>query len=411
MLESAFTKTTITPQPAQGHELAGYITRREKSRGVHDDIELRALLIEDESAVLLVNLDLLGVDTHIKETIQRVAEKTIGNVNVIVTATHTHSAPATLFTNLLLTFGDNVFRKDYFDYFVEQTEKTFSNIANNLEPTETYIYKTKIRDIATDRNDPRNPIDNEALLLIFASKGEAKGFLVNYAVHPTVLGPDNLLITKDLIEYILKGLYSVLKTNIGLFLNGAAGNISTRFTRRAQTFSEAERIGNEFARQVLASKFRLHNVENLRIVSKEITVSFKEYTEEEIRKLSMPTWKNGTRRSESLREGIEALNKLYPIISKKRYTAKTEIIGLNLGDLKMIFVPFELHSDISLSLKKLVEPQYLALVGYTNEYFGYLLMKEAEPGYENIMQFVDEKTRQQVFSAICNVLDIDPCSL
>ena len=170
MLESAFAKTTITPQPAQGHELAGYITRREKSQGVHDDIELRALLIEDESAVLLVNIDLLGVHTHIKETIQRVAEKTIGNVNVIVTAIHTHSPPATLFTNFLLTFGDNVFRKDYFDYFVKQTEKTFSKIANNLETTETYIYKTQIRDIATDRNDPRNSIDNEALMLTFASK-------------------------------------------------------------------------------------------------------------------------------------------------------------------------------------------------------------------------------------------------
>ncbi|WP_288006069.1 hypothetical protein [Thermofilum sp.] len=71
MLESAFAKTTITPQPAQGHELAGYIARREKSQGIHDDIELRALLIEDKSAVLLVNLDFSGVDTHIKETIQR----------------------------------------------------------------------------------------------------------------------------------------------------------------------------------------------------------------------------------------------------------------------------------------------------------------------------------------------------
>jgi len=71
LLESAFAKTTITPQPAQGHELAGYIARRGKSQGIHDDIELRALLIEDKSAVLLVNLDLLGVDTHIKEAIQR----------------------------------------------------------------------------------------------------------------------------------------------------------------------------------------------------------------------------------------------------------------------------------------------------------------------------------------------------
>jgi hypothetical protein len=63
LVRVGFCKDNYNSSPAQGHELAGYIARRGTSQGIHDDIELRALLIEDESAVLLVNLDLLGVDT------------------------------------------------------------------------------------------------------------------------------------------------------------------------------------------------------------------------------------------------------------------------------------------------------------------------------------------------------------
>jgi len=233
---------------------------------------------------------------------------------------------------------------------------------------------------------------------------------MNYAVHPTVLGPENLLISKDLVEYVLSGLYSSLGVQVGLFLNGAAGNISTRFTRKRQTFDEAERLGTKIAEQLLRIKFKPHYIDALELASEEVNVTFKKYTPGEFQRLA-EVQRNESRRSKAFYEGIEALKRIYPFLAEAVIPIKAEIVNLRIGSLCLVFVPFEIHSDISLSLKHKAKNMQIALVGYANEYYGYLLPQQSSLSYEYLMQFVNDETREEVISSVFDILDLDPSSL
>jgi hypothetical protein len=72
--------------------------------------------------------------------------------------------------------------------------------------------------------------------------------LYNFPCHPTVLGPDNLLASADFTA----GIQALLGGEMAVFLNGAAGDISTRFTRRESTFAECDRMGQIAAEHILA---------------------------------------------------------------------------------------------------------------------------------------------------------------
>jgi hypothetical protein len=53
------------------------------------------------------------------------------------------------------------------------------------------------------------------------------------------MGPGNREVTADFAA----GIENQLNVDMAIFLNGAAGDISTRYTRKAQTFSECDRLG------------------------------------------------------------------------------------------------------------------------------------------------------------------------
>lgn len=70
--------------------------------------------------------------------------------------------------------------------------------------------------------------------------------LYNFPCHPTVLGPDNLLASADFAA----GIEALLNCDIAVFLNGAAGDISTRFTRQESSFAECSRMSQIAAKHV-----------------------------------------------------------------------------------------------------------------------------------------------------------------
>ena len=70
--------------------------------------------------------------------------------------------------------------------------------------------------------------------------------LFNFACHPTVLGHGNRLISADLFGAAQKSAESATGAPCA-FVQGAAGDLSTRFTRRKQSFAEVDRLGTLLA--------------------------------------------------------------------------------------------------------------------------------------------------------------------
>ncbi|MGH2345252.1 MAG: hypothetical protein ACRDG4_08500, partial [Chloroflexota bacterium] len=98
MGRAGFAKTVITPP--LGVELCGYgMYLERRATEVHDDLFVRALLLEDDDGerVLLLTLDLIGLAQETSEAIVLLAGEALGlePERVLVSSTHTHSGPST----------------------------------------------------------------------------------------------------------------------------------------------------------------------------------------------------------------------------------------------------------------------------------------------------------------------------
>ena len=78
--------------------------------------------------------------------------------------------------------------------------------------------------------------DTSLLVFLFERMDGKKLLLYNYACHPTVTGPGNMMITA-VFPYAVE---RDLDYDLVMFVNSKAGDISTRFTRKTSGFEQVE---------------------------------------------------------------------------------------------------------------------------------------------------------------------------
>ncbi|MGC8988081.1 neutral/alkaline non-lysosomal ceramidase N-terminal domain-containing protein, partial [Infirmifilum sp.] len=376
----------------------GYIRRKEPSQGVHDDIFVKVLLLESGGLrVLITSFDLLGVDENLYASAKsRVASS---REVFIAVGTHTHSAPASLFKSPLLTFGDEVFDKLYFDYVLDSLEHAVLEAEEKLSQASVSLYTAKVKGVATDRDDPAREINDKSTLLVFSSRNGDKCGLLHFGVHPTVLGPENLLISRDLVGYATDYIEEKLGVKTCLFVNGEAGNVSTRFVRKGQNFSEAQRLGVLLARQTIGSApiftTKEARAEDISVEQHQVDLRLKHPSEKlsEVSFFSEVGREKTDRRSEAAMEGKELLEKLSGLKAWPR-NVQAIIVRLTLkGILHSIWLPFEVSSGLfearaSTSLPTLI-------VSYANGYYAYLA-PEATKSYEYIFELVSKQDKVRI---------------
>jgi hypothetical protein len=96
---AGFHKVDITP--ASGVPLAGFAARQGVSTGVHDRLFARALAIEQGArTAVFVSVDVLGLAADFVRRVRAAISERIDLPpdSVMITSTHTHSAPVTVST-------------------------------------------------------------------------------------------------------------------------------------------------------------------------------------------------------------------------------------------------------------------------------------------------------------------------
>jgi hypothetical protein len=190
--------------------------------------------------------------------------------------------------------------------------------------------------VATNRAHPDTPVDLRLDLLHFAA-GEDTAVLGSFDCHPTVLGPDNLLISADLNGAFCRRLASKLGGSAFVTLaTGAAGDISTRHTRRAQDFDEVDRFGTLLADHAYAA---LSGADSVRLDLPLVTESH----------VSLPT--------------------------RKRRALLTTVSVARLGEVTLAAVPGELFNRLGCAIRR--ADGHVLLLGYTNGYIGYIPTRDA----------------------------------
>lgn len=253
-----FAKREITP--SLGLELGGYAGYRPNS-GVHDPLYCKVILLEQAQVRYgLIVLDLMCADESLCEKIAgAVAHLGIARQHLIVSAIHSHAAPAgvipgggTLARVNEAIVPENPAFSAYMQAVAAAAAAACEEAAAALEPFQVRACRGEIPPIGSERHTGKQP--NAALTVVeFRTQRGKKLIFYDFPCHPTVLSAANLQVSADFVGEIGKH----LDADLTVFANGAAGDISTRFTRRESSFAECARMGEiaaEYIRKLLHEK-------------------------------------------------------------------------------------------------------------------------------------------------------------
>lgn len=392
-------KVNITPPPV-GTPLDGYAARKDgvgPSEGVHDELYAKTLVLSDgKQKVAIVATDLIGVDLRLTNAIREFAEKRIGipRKNVLVSASHTHSGPAIGVLDEVIPIPD-VYKHEVENYrhTLERNITSAIYIANEkLRVARIGIGEGKIFTIGANRRGPKGSLDPEVgILRVDDEKEDVIGVLVNYTCHPTVMGAENLLVSADFTGYAMEFVEKAKGEGVvALFTNGAQGDISTRFTRREQTFGEVKRLGAILGAEVLRVLEQVETVDRLRLESavEEVHLPLREpptpeeamKTVEESKQILEGLRKRGApqpkiRVAETTLQG--AMGALRSVRGPRREEVISEVQVVRINDVALVGVPGELFVEIGLDIKKKSGLEYAYVVGLANDYVGYIVTRKA----------------------------------
>ncbi|MBN2005102.1 MAG: neutral/alkaline non-lysosomal ceramidase N-terminal domain-containing protein [Anaerolineae bacterium] len=324
----------ITPDETVGMDLAGYGHR--SSTGVHDPITARCLVIDDgNTEIALIALDFSNLAySAFKKAASEVGKASgIPAEHIFVHAIHTHSGPS------LEYYGSHP--KAYKELLQKITQCVISAKNGKEQATAAIGKGTAVVD-TINRDYPDRKVENDVNVIEFRdSEKEMIAVLVNFACHPVVLGPDNLLMSADYVHFLRESLEETLG-GTAIFFSGSLGDINPQpvnrpyiMDRTGGTFEMARDLGNGIADGVRGA---LQNPEPLPI---EIKIAGKEL---------------------KLREG------------------KTKIAILALGDVWIVTIPGEPFSTFQQELESALPVSSLATkplyFGLMYDRIGYIMPED-----------------------------------
>src|SRR5690348_7987265 len=239
----------ITPDPLL--PVSGGIGTPNPTNEKKGDLFARAFVLEKGGVrVAIVSVDNLGWSAALGDRSRKLV-KGIPAENILIGATHTHSAPDAY------GFPDETGKSHadlkYLDWCVKQIADAVNEAVASLEPASLKIAvgeakgKIAYNYYAPQLYDPRCGVI-QAVSTSLKNKNKVIATLVNYAVHPEVLGSGRGILSPDLCGPLYERI-EAKAGGIALFMNGAQGGMVTADVRlpnggEANTWEECVRIGN-----------------------------------------------------------------------------------------------------------------------------------------------------------------------
>ena len=336
----------VTPEPllpvSGGVGPSHSVTRKE------GELTVRALVFEQEGTrVAIVSADFLGFPATLGNRV-RAAVTNIPANNILIGATHTHSAPDCY--GFPDGQGGTAMEPKYLKTVCARMAEAINEAVGKLQPARIKVAtgeakgKIAYNYYAEQLYDPRCSV-------IQALDGSDRPIatLVNYAIHPEVLGSRAGICSPDLIGPLYDR----------IFMNSAQGGMVTADNRQkdggeARKWEECIRIGTLLADEALRI---VHDTPEL--PSPKLFCA--------ARSISFPV------DSPLMRSLLKELPGAPPTPDGK---LTTQMNLLNLGNVQILTIPGEALPNIGYYLKRKMRGKHNLLFGLTNDAFGYILTKE-----------------------------------
>lgn len=375
--------------PPVGVELSGFAARTQPSVGLLDPLYVRALWLEHAGERLLwIHADLIGME---RELVARVREWVQANLGVpadrvIVSATHTHSGPATL---RLREAG--AYDAAYVDTLIPRMCAVAQAAMQNAEQCELVAVEGRCA-LAIDRRKRASAHTDPRVLALGwrRADGGFAAILINYAIHPVALGASNRQISADMPGQVVAALRRQLPGEpTVLFVNGACGNLNPPIKHVSATQLAA--FGEEIAASVVEALRTAPPVSApvLRVGSRAIDIPLDVLTSEQIEARAAtaladpaPHAEWGEKYPRAVHAWREELLRQVNANAVVRHHP-AELFAIRIADHALLGVNAEVFSDFTDWVRKATH-RSVYTAGYANGDIGYLPTQAAyvEGGYE-----------------------------
>lgn len=432
----------ITPEP--GCQMAGFAARKGPAVSVHDDLYARAMVIDDGSTkAALITTDLLGIHTSLADAVRNSIEERTGIPagQVVLAATHTHCGPTT------------------FNHFYNQgqplDEAYLARLAGLILASVEEAHGTRkqrrirtgfvpVEGVAVNRRSADGqPIDPAAgVIAVDEMDGSPAAVVINYACHPTVLGPNTRELSGDFPAFTVAELKRRLGTGVEvLYFNGAEGDISVGHKSDLsavgviapfRTFTKAEELGVRLGQAVAAGMESLaYEDVTLQVRSSKVLLPLKQYAplrEMTARRKNLegallamndstpagatPTQEILLARQQSLFAQIE---EYYASLYEREAgddpkSLEVELLLMGIGNTALLCFPGEVFVEIALDIRARLRARRTMFIGLANGYIGYVptATAEATAGYEVVAARVTRDAAKALTAAserLLNAMD------
>lgn len=345
----------VTPDPllpiSGGVGPSKPVTRKE------GELTVRALVLEEgKTRVAIVSADFLGFPATLGNRV-RARIKDIPAANILIGATHTHSAPDCY--GFPDGRGGTAADPKYLNLVCDRMVDAIQDAISKLQPASLKIAtgeakgKIAFNYYAEQLYDPRCHV-------IQAIGADGKPFvtLVNYAIHPEVIGSSRGIVSPDLIGPLYDRI-AQKGGGVGIFMNSAQGGMVTADNRGpdgkdVRTWEECQRIGVLLADEAvrIVSGSAPQNEPKLFCAARTLTLP----VDSLMMRLLLSTSPLGEKVKDPTR-------------------VETQINLLNIGNAQILTIPGEALPNIGYYLKRKMKGEHNLVFGLTNDAFGYILAR------------------------------------
>lgn len=380
-----------------------------KATHVHDELHARCIVLDDsQTRLALVVVDSCMVPREIFDEAKRLASQRTGILasNMLMSATHTHSAPA----------AASVFQSDpdpeYQKFLARRIADGVVRAANNLAPAKIGWGSAKVPDQVFNRRwfmkpgfslrdpfnstndrvrmnppvgsadlvEPAGPTDPEVVFIsIQYTNGKPLALLANYSLHYCG-GVGQGVISADYFGVFAESIGQLLKAErqdppfVAAMANGSSGDINNVNFRGGQTkqppFGQMRLVGRRVAEAVRDAHAKIQHRDwvPLKALQMELTLGVRKPAEGDARRAEAIL----SATSVVLSSPLEIYARETVLLKDYPDEATLILQALRVGEVGIAAIPCEVFVEIGLDLKKSSPWKPSFTVSLANGYNGYL---------------------------------------
>lgn len=423
-LQAGAAKRSIVPSfPTH---MGGFHDRNGMFEGVHDDLFVRALVLDDEhTQLVIIGSDLMAIDGDLVRLVREgITKQTkIPAGHILVSCAHNHAAPS-----YYQQERDGESNPPLKTFLVDQFVQAALEAFHSRRPASAGFRAGELRGASANRQQGNDEVIDPQVGVLLVTRREDRqpiATLFNFTAHPVILGSNNLLLSGEYPGAAARAVENLMG-GVAIFTQGACGDVTIH--RSGDPYQEIERVGRTLAGEVIKTAGFIRGTEQLTLAAASRSLTLEPRSIPELKQAqaalkageaALERAKTSGANSRIQRALTQKVRLLQANVRVAEMTesdrqqlpdaARAEVQVVRVGHVVLVSIPGEIFVEYALELRHRVNQAAqlsMALVGYANGYVGYIVTPRAVEtgGYEASVRRVHVNTGRRMTETAMELL-------